>query len=193
MLTLILRKHHGVWDVDEKGNPRGLINDYFCNDPKSGQNVDFERDFHLPFIRKYISAIQNVNPKLFVYFEPLPNEDPPVFSPRDQFLENLVYSPHWYDLGSLFSKSFSGIMTHDVQGLARGTKTIIEATYFGVAGAKKNYEGQLRNIVRIGRSRVGNRPILIGECGIPMDINDKEVIFLMAIDMYILKYHLLGI
>jgi hypothetical protein len=30
----------------------------------------------------------------------------------------LVYAPHWYDLKTIFNKSFTGFITHDVQGLS---------------------------------------------------------------------------
>ncbi len=71
-------------------------------------------------------------------------------------------------------QSFNGIITHDVQSLSRGTKNVLAATYFGIAGAKRNYQGQIRNIVATGKAMVGARPCLIGECGIPMDINEKQ-------------------
>lgn len=50
----------------------------------------------------------------------------------------------------------------------------MSATYFGISGAKKNYSGQVRNIVKRGLEYVGDKPCIIGECGIPMDINDKK-------------------
>jgi hypothetical protein len=52
----------------------------------------------------------------------------------------------------------------------------LAATYFGIAGAIANYRGQLRNVVSAGLRNVGERPILVGECGIPMDINEKKVL-----------------
>ncbi|KAF9192844.1 hypothetical protein BGZ49_003373 [Haplosporangium sp. Z 27] len=41
-------------------------------------------------------------------------------------------------------------------------------------GAKKNYRGQLSNVLRLGLQNVGAKPCLIGECGIPMDINQRR-------------------
>lgn len=48
------------------------------------------------------------------------------------------------------------------------------ATYFGIKGARKNYKGQLSNILNTGLQNVGNKPCVIGECGIPMDINQRQ-------------------
>ncbi|KAJ3105467.1 hypothetical protein HDU97_008083 [Phlyctochytrium planicorne] len=152
-------RDHGVWDLDANGNPFTNCPDYFAKHPVTGKKIDFNDDFYLPFIRKYITAIHNVKASYLVFFEPLPNEDPPVFSPSDHSIANLVYAPHWYDLKTLFSK---------------GTKNILAATYFGVSGATTNYQGQIGNIVRNGLERVGTKPILMGECGMPMDINKKK-------------------
>ncbi len=56
----------------------------------------------------------------------------------------------------------------------QGTKNIFSASYFGLHGARRNYAEQIRKIVRIGNERLGVRPIIFGECGIPMDINEKR-------------------
>ncbi|KAJ3193375.1 hypothetical protein HK101_004929, partial [Irineochytrium annulatum] len=166
-------KQHGVWDVGPDGKPRARIANYFAKNPRTQMPIDFGKDCYLPFFRKYVKSIHSVKPDLLLFFEPIPNEDPPEFEEEDHMLKNVVYAPHWYDLNTLFSKSFDGFMTHDVQGLARG-KSVLQATYFGIAGAGKNYSGQLRNIVRNGVARIGQRPILLGECGMPMDINEKK-------------------
>lgn len=41
-------------------------------------------------------------------------------------------------------------------------------------GASQNYLDQITYIVNTGFAKVGDKPILIGECGIPMDINEKR-------------------
>ncbi|KAF9993100.1 hypothetical protein BGZ79_002263 [Entomortierella chlamydospora] len=167
-----LWKQHGVWSVNPKtGAPQLDKPDYFTKDPITGEKIDFGR-FYLDFINKYSRAIQNVSPKQFVFVGPIPNEPAPVWRPGDHE-ENIVYAPHWYDLHSIFNKSFDGRVTHDVQGLSKG-QNVISATYFGMRGAKKNYRGQLSNVLKLGLQNVGVKPCLIGECGIPMDINQRK-------------------
>ncbi|CAG8699606.1 86_t:CDS:2 [Acaulospora morrowiae] len=167
-------KKHGVWDVDSKtGKPRVLNANYFKKHPKTGENVNFYKDFYLPFIRRYSEAIQSVKSDYLSFVEPIPNEPPPTWTSSDHH-ENIVYAPHWYDLESLFKKAFNGRITHDVQRLTRGPQHIVSATYFGISGAKKNYFGQVRNIVKNGLKNAGEKPCVIGECGIPMDINDRK-------------------
>ncbi|KAI7818264.1 glycoside hydrolase superfamily [Gamsiella multidivaricata] len=167
-----LWKQHGVWSVNPKtGQPQVDKPDYFTKDPITNRIIDFSR-FYLDFIGKYSKAIQSAIPSAFVFVEPVPNEPPPVWGPGDHE-ENIVYAPHWYDLHSVFNKAFDGRITHDVQGLSKG-KNVFAATYFGLKGARKNYRGQLSNLLNQGLQNVGNKPCLIGECGIPMDINRRR-------------------
>ncbi|KAJ3299416.1 hypothetical protein HK104_009018 [Borealophlyctis nickersoniae] len=166
------RKQHGVWDVDSNGNPRALKPDYFSKHPAQNRKISFYKDCYVPFINRYREAILSINRDMLIFFEPIPNEDPPLLSAEDDHA-SLVYAPHWYDLKALFTKSF-GFVTHDVQGLSRGTKNVLSATYFGIAGANENYKGQIRNLARMGLNNVGKKPCVIGECGIPMDMNEKK-------------------
>ncbi|CAJ0843020.1 16713_t:CDS:10 [Entrophospora sp. SA101] len=167
-------RQHGVWDVDSAtGNPKILRKDYFTHHPNTGKKLDYYKDFYLPFVKKYSEGIQSVKKDYYVFVEPLPNEPPPTWTEHDHH-ENIIYAPHWYDLKSLFNKTFNGMITHDVQRLTKGAQHIVSATYFGISGAKKNYTGQVRNIMKHGLQRVGEKPCIIGECGIPMDINEKK-------------------
>ncbi|KAJ3155211.1 hypothetical protein HDU89_007402 [Geranomyces variabilis] len=165
-------KAEGVWGLDDAGKPQALIPDYFTK-TRLGQSVSFYNDCYVPFVKRFTDAILAEDPNLLVFFEPIPNEDPPVLSAESDHAQ-LVYSPHWYDLKVLFNKAFNSIVTHDVQGLSRGTKNILAATYFGGAGVKRNYRGQIRNIVGTGRSTYPTKALLFGECGLPMDINEKR-------------------
>ncbi|KAI9224545.1 glycoside hydrolase superfamily [Blastocladiella britannica] len=148
-----------------------LKKDYFTKHPKTGAKVDFNQDFYLPFITKYANAVHQEFPEAMILAEPLPQELPPVFTTQ---LNGLIYAPHWYDLPSVFAKAFSGFITHDVPMLRDSSLNIVAATYFGVAGARRNYANQLRRLKAKGVDRVGSVPCIIGECGIPMDINKRS-------------------
>lgn len=87
----------------------------------------------------------------------------------------------------MFKKRF-GFMTVNVQGLSRVSILIprhlgmfeadsggqgmffLKALYFGRKGAKKNYALQIRTLVQKARHKIGEVPIVFGECGIPMDL-----------------------
>lgn len=88
-----------------------------------------------------------------------------------------------YDLNALFKKQM-GNMTVNVQGLSRVSAVaiseaenahaqgmfVLKALYYGDKGVKTNYRVQIRNIVREARQRLGDVPVVFGECGVPMDL-----------------------
>lgn len=84
----------------------------------------------------------------------------------------MVFAPHWYDLNGLFAKAF-GNFSVNVQGLSRGMFPL-KAFYWGQKGARENFALQIRNIVENGYHSLGEVPVIIGECGIPMDMNKGE-------------------
>ncbi|PWN28423.1 glycoside hydrolase [Jaminaea rosea] len=84
--------------------------------------------------------------------------------------ENIVYSPHFYDLNVLFGKVFNGWFSVDVQALSRGP-LLPTALFLGHGGLRRNYLGQLSNVARFARMSLGEVPVIIGEIGIPFDIN----------------------
>lgn len=47
---------------------------------------------------------------------------------------------------------------------------VLRALYWGQAGVRENYKLQISNIVTEGYKSLGNTPVIIGECGIPMDM-----------------------
>jgi hypothetical protein len=42
--------------------------------------------------------------------------------------------------------------------------------YWGHKGVRANYSLQIRNIVEEGYKSLGEKPVFLGECGVPMDI-----------------------
>ncbi|KAL9931302.1 hypothetical protein V8E36_009812 [Tilletia maclaganii] len=90
-------------------------------------------------------------------------------TPRPQ---GSVFAPHFYDLNVLFNKA-SGPMSVNVQGLSRGM-FFARALYFGARGAYRNYQTQISNLISHAHLSLGRGPTLIGEIGIPFDINDTH-------------------
>ncbi|KAF7731799.1 hypothetical protein EC973_008314 [Apophysomyces ossiformis] len=164
-------RQHGVWDLDKDGKPELLDSAYFYKHPVTGKKVDFYGDFYVPFVNQYAQAVQSVKDDWFCFVEPLANERAPLYTEKDHH-HNVVYAPHWYDLNCVFYKKFDGRMTHDVQSLQNGGN-VLSATYFGRNGAKKNYRGQIRNIKASGLQNMGEKPCILGEVGIPMDLNER--------------------
>jgi hypothetical protein len=46
----------------------------------------------------------------------------------------------------------------------------LRAFYWGQQGARDNYSLQIRKIVEESLKSLGEKPVLIGECGVPMDL-----------------------
>lgn len=188
---------HGVWDWDcDQRAPIVLQYEYFDVDHRpgrEGQRIEWYRDFYAPFLQRFADRVSRKGSHRFNFVEPLPNEFIPPWSPggaeggheasqqtyatkttiETKQLPNLVYAPHFYDINVLFSKVHS-LMSADVQGLARGMFPL-RALYWGSRGLRKNYRKQIGNIVRHGRLSLGRHvPMLIGEVGVPFDINDQH-------------------
>lgn len=72
-------------------------------------------------------------------------------------------------MNTLFAKAF-GDFTVNVQGLSRGMFPLL-AFYWGQKGARDNFSLQIRNLVEAAYRSLGENPVLIGECGIPMDMH----------------------
>nr|XP_019051096.1 cytoplasmic protein [Kwoniella bestiolae CBS 10118]OCF30026.1 cytoplasmic protein [Kwoniella bestiolae CBS 10118] len=168
----------GIWRwSDNKNIAVALQEDYFTKD-RSGRKVDFYEDFYFPFVQKWnavLARTQKLKQKgdgdgLMRMVEMIPNEFCPEYDEAKR-PDNMVYAPHWYDLNALFKKQF-GYMTVNVQGLSRGM-FLPKALYFGPNGAKANYAKQIQTIVLEARLKLGALPVIIGECGVPMDLNNE--------------------
>ncbi|PKI84859.1 hypothetical protein MVES_000809 [Malassezia vespertilionis] len=174
-------REHGVWEWDAgMRKPVVLQADYFSVDPRpkhGRRKVEWYCDFYAPFIAAFHARIQQVCSHGLLLVEPIPNEFMPRWAPGADDTPclstaqppNLVYAPHFYDLNVLFFKAYNG-MSVNVQGLSRGM-FILCAVYFGARGLARNYYYQLSQLVRRGYERVGQVPVLIGEAGVPYDVN----------------------
>ncbi|KAI5119471.1 hypothetical protein M0805_007205 [Coniferiporia weirii] len=165
---------HGVWGWDKrKDEAVALRENYFVNHPMTGKKVDWYTDCYYPFIRKWAEVVRaSSSPDKLVFVEPIPNEFCPESWTTDRRPPNMVYAPHWYDLNALFNKAY-GNFSVNVQGLSHGMFPL-KAFYWGQIGARKNYSLQIRNIVEAAYKSIGEIPVVIGECGIPMDMNRGE-------------------
>lgn len=165
---------HGVWIYDEKYKvPMVLRENYFNNNPLTGDKVDWYTDFYYPFLQKWATLVRSACPlPKIVFVEPIPNEFCPTSWTEERRIPQMVFSPHWYDLDALFRKQF-GNFTVNVQALSRGV--FPPRTFFwGHQGVRANYTLQIRNLIEAAYKSLGERPVFIGETGVPMDMNGGE-------------------
>ncbi|KAJ7291517.1 glycoside hydrolase superfamily [Mycena rebaudengoi] len=165
---------HGVWGWDRNKDVAVVLREnYFTKHPLTGEKIDWYTDFYFPFLHKWVDRMRSVSPpEKIMFVEAIPNEFCPASWTPEHHVPNMVYAPHWYDLNALFAKAF-GEFSVNVQGLSRGMFPL-RAFYWGQKGARDNFFLQIRNIVEAAYRSLGEKPVLIGECGVPMDMNKRE-------------------
>lgn len=154
-------REHGVWDLDSYGQPILLKPDYFCK--VDGKPVAFVPDFLIPFFNRFAASIRAVDPKTILFLETVPNTEPPAVDPQE--LPACVNAHHWYDNMTLMMKSFSSFINVDTNS----GKILL-----GPAAVHRNFAAQMRAIKQTGIEKMGGMPTLIGEFGIPFDMEHKR-------------------
>ncbi|KAF9531115.1 cytoplasmic protein [Crepidotus variabilis] len=167
-------EYHDVWRWSNASNKAvSLRENYFRMHPDSGKEIDFYADCYYPFSLRWSERVRKAsNPDKLVFLEAIPNEFCPKSWTAENRPTNMVFAPHWYDLNALFTKKFKDFSVN-VQSLSRGMFAP-RAFYWGQQGVRDNYSLQIRNIVEHGYKALGENPVVLGECGIPMDMNNRE-------------------
>jgi hypothetical protein len=158
----IWRKHL-VWNYDPNGAPMLLKPDYFFK--VNNRKVEFYNDFMKPFIMKYKKAIQKINKTYFIFIEsdPLKLElnwdevEKPGFS-------SVVNATHWYDGFLLFTKRFSNWF---------GLHSFQMKPVFGKEALQLMYNDCINSIKKMSLFKMNNSPTVIGEAGVPMDLDNS--------------------
>jgi hypothetical protein len=151
-------REHGVWDVGGDGAPRILRPDHFVR--RDGRDVDFARDFYLPFARRFAEAIRRHLPDAVIFAEG-PPESGMALQLGD--LVNAAWAPHWYDGVTLLRKTYTPWLGADVR-----TGRVV----LGRKRVARSFADQVRWLIASGRE--AGMPTIIGECGIPFDLDAKR-------------------
>lgn len=154
-------KEHDVWSQDSVGNP--VVNNLEYFKKINGHTVNFPEDYMKPFVHKYTNALRSVNKELLILFEHNLENKPPKW--RKGELKDFVYAPHWYDGMTLFLKQFTPYLTFD-----RVNSKLI----FGKKNVKNHFKQALKDIKSRTGEYLGDYPTVIGEIGIPFDLNKKK-------------------
>ena len=156
-------EHAGAWKLNKDGTFDVLRDDFFQR--VGDRKVNFIEDYMGPFFARVAENIREINPDwiLFAELDPLSGFFGPGF-PADT-PPNTVNAGHWYDVVTLSTKTFNpnfslGAMTGEVAEAAEHLQA--------------RYEHQLGKIARMSETVNGGAPTLIGECGIPFDLNGAE-------------------
>jgi hypothetical protein len=149
-------RQNGVWDVGPDGEPQLLRPHYFS---EVRANPAHFGDYLEPFLQRYARQIRSVDPDAVIFVEDLPGEAG-IRWPLDA-LPGIVAAPHWYDGLTLFTTRYRPYLALD---LSTGK---LQFTPFG---NRRAFAAQLARIKREARDRIGPVPVLIGECGIPFNL-----------------------
>lgn len=148
----------GIWDVVD-GAPVALVADAFQR--SSTGTLEVERDCMLPFFHAIARTIRAVRDDWFVFAE---------VNPFDAFRgvrfpagmpERCVNASHWYDLTTLVTKRFGDGERDLMTGAARDSDDLILARYID----------ELKKLQGLGDALGSGAPTLIGEFGLPFDLN----------------------
>ncbi len=154
-------KQNGVWDIDQAGNPVLLKPDHFH---KVGEHeVNFVQDYMRPFMQKMTANIRTVKADWIGFMESEVNNYAPYWQEAAEM--NMVYVPHWYDGPLLYFKKYVSFL---------GFNEITQEVVFGKKKVDAAYVAQLAEVRQHTRERLGNIPLLIGEFGIPYDLDKKK-------------------
>jgi len=146
----------GAWKINEEGSSEILDNNFFRI--RDNKMLDFSADYLFPFIHKVSQAIRTYNPEWIVFAEKSPgaSRDFPPNTPA-----NIVNASHWYDIVTLGTKRFNYPITLDFH-----RKRVV----IGAKKIQQIYERHFSAIKEASRTINGGCPSLIGEFGIPFDL-----------------------
>ncbi|KAF9104742.1 hypothetical protein BGX29_001354 [Mortierella sp. GBA35] len=193
---------HGVWDLATQDV---LEPDYFFSDPDTKEEFDFGARAFLPFCRRFAQAVRTIHKAAIIFLEPPVNEIPPSLPPphddddvaQFDITSRVVYAPHWYDGLTLLNKRWN-FFNIDYLGVKRGRyPNYAAAVKIGEKAIKECFRHQLACVKEEGQAALGQHPTLIGEIGIPYDMNNgkaykpngnyKDQIKAMDANMYALE------
>lgn len=154
-------RKHGVWDIDKSGQPVLLDRHYFTH--RNNRRVNFSEDYMKPFVLKYLEALRSIRQEWILFYENNLDGDP--IQTKDMGIPNIAYAPHWYDEITHFVKEFYPFYTIDVK-----KKKLV----LGKKNVDKTFARQLFDIKEKCYEFMGDIPIIIGEVGIPYDLDSKK-------------------
>jgi hypothetical protein len=153
-------KQNGVWS-DEGGTARLLRPDHFKS--SGGREADFPNGYLKPFMLRFTEAIRRVEPRAWIFLENFPGFGYPSWGPDDP--EGAVHATHWYDIMTLFTKNYDRTKTAEL-----GSGRPVE----GAAAVQQFFNDQLGAVKHAGDEHMGGIPTLVGEFGLPFDLDEKE-------------------
>jgi hypothetical protein len=149
-------KRAGVWD-DPGGKPVLKRPGHFY---RSGNAADL---FLKPLMLSFAKMARIVEPRGLFFVEAFPHAEHPSWGPEDP--GNAVNGSHWYDNATMVTKRFQEIFNVDSRKMK---------FYFGPKGVRRCFADSIGYWKEIARLDMGGIPTLLGETGLPFDMNGRS-------------------
>ncbi|KAF5386870.1 hypothetical protein D9615_002083 [Tricholomella constricta] len=170
---------HGVWDVET-----GFVlrEDYFRFSPTTGEPVDFIVDYWKPHFVAFARRIRRAHPEAILFVQPPVFAPPPEMGVGEGMGEEeeegvlkgrCAYSAHYYDGLTLVTRHWNWFNA-DALGLLRGRySNTLQAVKIGEGAIRRSLQEQL-GMLKADAEILGPYPTIIGEIGIPFDMDGKR-------------------
>jgi hypothetical protein len=165
-----LWRRAGVWDVVGGGvagsGERPVLKRPAHFATARGRRVDFAKDYLEPFIRRFDEAVCRAEggARRFVLFvEGVPNAHRPTLAAAGE--GSVVDATHWYDDLTLVTKRWLGFAAYD----ARHDRIVL-----GRGSVRRYFTEAMRELKSWSIENLGGAPTLLGEFGIPFDMNGAK-------------------
>ncbi|KAA1475834.1 glycoside hydrolase [Dentipellis sp. KUC8613] len=165
---------HGIWDVETGFVMRP---DYFrslpdTDDGDGDRDVAFIADLWRPHWQAYAARIRVAHPEGIQFVAPPVFAQPPPLEETD-LRGRCCYSTHYYDGLTLVTRHWNWFNA-DALGLLRGKyRTKVQAVKIGESAIRKSLQEQL-GVLKSDAEILGAYPTIIGEIGIPYDMDKKR-------------------
>ncbi|CCM04560.1 uncharacterized protein FIBRA_06741 [Fibroporia radiculosa] len=163
---------HDVWDVETGGV---LVPDYFkapSSTDGSPRNAYFIETHWLAHWKKFAARIRQSHPESIMFIAPPVFDEPPPI-PDKHLQGRCCYSAHYYDGLTLVTRHWSWFNA-DALGLLRGKySSTLPAVKIGESAIRKSLQQQL-GMFKEDAPILGSYPTIIGEIGIPYDMDGRK-------------------
>ncbi len=154
-------KQNGVWDIGANGEPHLSRPDYFSL--VNGKPVNFSDDYYRPFANRFAKVIRNVHPEAMIFLET--EFDMQITKWDEHDASGIVYAPHWYDGYVVAKKEYTPLL-----GVDSYTRKVV----ISPPAIRLSFRRQLARHTRQAQLVLGEVPVVLGEFGIPFDLQDKQ-------------------
>ncbi|PFH53542.1 glycoside hydrolase family 5 protein [Amanita thiersii Skay4041] len=160
---------HGVWDIET-----GFVNrpEYFRYHPTTGVEVEFISDYWRPHFVAYARRIRKAHPEAIMFVQPPVFAQPPSIE-EETLKGRCAYTGHYYDGLTLITRHWNWFNA-DALGLLRGKySSTLQAVKIGESAIRRSLQQQME-MLKDDAKILGSYPAVIGEIGIPYDMDGKR-------------------